>query len=291
MYLKTSDKSGYYYYEHTDILTEDEKKAFLREFVKCPDDYFGVVSDFIFENQMRSVSANMIRKIFCIDFEKATSVYNDMFRHYRIKILVRNEKGKSEYGSARNYHYAKDVSFSFFLGKRDFYGTAEEYMMSFPDCVFKNALSFDEITIDNNNLIEEAKKLVSETYGVDTDYSLDHSKKLIGLGNCLIADCSYDTPSDFLKEIYCKCDPRDVDLIVYQKRSEFPHIIHLFDLEWLRYERAIRMQIKEGKDIYPNAKNRSIAQLMTHKTPTVVIVPEINDLLAYGGTQWPLLRP
>ena len=284
MYLKTSDKSDNYYYTRTDVFTDDEKAEFLERYAKYPDDYFGVVSDFIIENQWRSVSTSMIRKVFCIHFRKATNVYNDMVRHNRIDLLLKNAKGKEEYVSYYNYLHPRDYPYD--LGKRESSGIAtEEYMKRFPDCVFKDVLAFDEITFDTNRLIKDAQKLVSEKYGVSTDYSQNHTKSLIEVGNCLITECNYDTPSNFLKEIYCKCDPRDVDLIVHQTKSEFPHIIHLFDFEWLRYERAIRMRMKEGKDIYPNARNRNVAQLMTHKTPTVVIVPEINDLLNEKGAK------
>ena len=292
MYLKTSEKNDYYDYERTDVLSDEEEKRFLEQYEHYPDEYFGVVSDFVHEIgiQSLSISLSMIRKSFCIHFKKAHKLYWEMCLHNRISLFYTTyrivDRKKKEYQSdfiiSKNNNY---MSIQYRLGEAKFGFTTEDYMKRFPDCVFKNVLAFDEITIDNTRLVKDAEYLVKETFGCSTDYSPDHAKALIELGNCLITDSNFDTSANFLKEIYCKCDPRDVDLIGYKIYSEFPHILHLFDLKWLHRELSIRISLREGKDIYPYTRNRDIAQLMTHKTPIVVIVPEFNDLLNESGAK------
>ena len=295
MYIKTTEKSEYYKYERTDVFTDEEEAEFLNKYGKYPDDYFGVAYDFAYQIKPHSISPNMIRKVFCIDFRKAVSVFWDLYYHNRIMVrftyvILATQKTKTEYQYAGDFRKAIARQSPNYFGKCgegfDFNRVSmDEHIKQFPDCVFKNVLSFNEITIDNNRLIEDAKKLVHEKYGVHTDYLPDHVNRLTKLGNCLVTECGYDVASDFLEKIFIKCDPRKIDIVLEGVGSEFPHVLHLFDVEWLKNELLIRKRIQRGENFIQNVRNREMAGLLTHEQPIVVIVNEFAKLLEKKGVK------
>ena len=287
MYLKSFEKSTYYRFHRADTLTENEEKAFLKTYCNYPDNYFGIVYDFLDVSSLQPISVNMIRKVFCIDYHKAESVFADLFWHSLLHIRSALSSNKEQWYS-RHDLFVRDfnIDFSLSLGKKGFIkGPAEDYMNRFPNSVFMNTVAFDEITIDNNNLVVDAERLARETYGVKTNYLTSHTKALTELGNCLVLECGYGAASKFIKRILCNCDPRDIDLIFHGIKSEFPHVFHIFDFDWLKTELIIRKKIKAGESIYLDTFNKDMIGLLTHKTPIVVIVDEIAKLLEQKGAK------
>ena len=222
MYLKSFEKSTYYRFHRVDALTENEEKAFLKTYCNYPDNYFGIVYDFLDVSSLQPISVNMIRKVFCIDYHKAESVFADLFWHSLLHIRSALSSNKEQWYS-RHDLFVRDfnIDFSLSLGKKGFIkGPAEDYMNRFPNSVFMNTVAFDEITIDNNNLVVDAERLARETYGVKTNYLTSHTKALTELGNCLVLECGYGAASKFIKRILCNCDPRDIDLIFHGSKDK-----------------------------------------------------------------------
>ena len=266
----------------------------VRHYGKYPDDHSLPALEFA--QQAQYVSVNMLRKVFCINYEKAISLFADMLTLNWLEIKhpeysISNNRGDFKYHTW-NLKYTEKLRSVYInlLGRCCTFNNPNLVINNYPPYMFDKVLPIGSIYVDNSLLLGEAQTMLSQKFDMIQDFSDENIVKLTQIGNCLVSNCSYDTSQKFLKLVFSKCDPRKADIILYgnfeRDYMEFPHIFHLFDFEWLIKERNLRMSSKDNMNQNQDVIGyREIRKLISHNRPIVIVVKELSNMLDVQGAK------